>query len=1016
MTLIAFTWAARSATLESGFKDPPQQARLWAYWWWLNGNVTEAAITRDLEEMKSLGFGGAVIMDAGGADQRGNARVPAGPVFGSVAWRKLFKHALAEAGRLGLELSLNIQSGWNLGGPSVAPEDAVKKLTWAELVICGPTNAEIQLPLPPTNDGFYRDVCLLAWRVRPELPLNRSPLRNYEVKALLKQPTFPGPHGWFLANSAPNTAPILLEELPEQPGEHDASVSEVIDLTAFMGSDGTLRWVVPEGEWQLVRFGYTLGDWRHVSTSSDGWKGYALDVLDAGAFERYWNAVVIPLLNDAAQSGSNTLRYLHTDSWEIEVFNWTPCLPEEFRKRRGYELKPWLPVLAGRIINSRHESHRFLEDFRRTLGDLAADNHYRLFKRLAAERGLGIHPESGGPHFTPIDAQQCLGINDIPMGEFWARSHMHRTIDEVRFFVKQPASAAHTTGKRIVAAEGFTTIGMHWQETIWDNLKPSFDQALCEGMNRLVWHAVVCSPDEMGVPGQQYFAGTHFNPHTTWWPKSRPFLDYINRCQFMLQQGLFVADVCYYYGDHVPNFAQLKRSDPAKVLPGYDYDVISAEALIERMSVKDGRLVLPDGMSYRLLVLPAHERINLGVLRKIKELVAAGATVLGSRPAGASGLENYPSADAEVRAIANELWAGVDGRTKCENRYRQGRVVHGKTARELLIADGVGPDFECIEPAAAPIDYIHRRDGATDIYFVANLSSNYINTVCAFRVTGRVPEIWLPDTGEIRACARFDLHDQRTVVPLQFAPYGSVFVVFRKPAHTRGVTVRRNGNIVFCAPVAFDFSNAVELCHRGSGVTIQTCLPGLYTLEDERGRNVSLTIGPLPEPIKLTNGWVLLAPTDPRGQGKPRPIKLPRLKSWTEFDDSNLKYFSGTLEYTLQLELRRELFGANRRLWLDLGEVRELAEVELNGKNLGILWKPPFSVDITDAAKPGENKLVVRVTNFWPNRIIGDQFQPPERRVTRTNIRRLTRDTPLMPSGLLGPVRLFVTATGAVVH
>lgn len=1006
--------ACRCTALERGWHDPPQQARLWAYWWWLNGNVTEAAITRDLQEMKAVGFGGAVIMDAGGADQRGNARVPAGPVFGSAGWRRLFKHALAEADRLGLELSLNIQSGWNLGGPTVQPADAVKKLTWSELVLTGPTNVELELPTPPVNDGFYRDICVVAWRIRPDLPTNRSPLRHYGVKALLKQPTFQGPHAWFLANSAPDTAPFLLEEEPDQPGEHDARVHDVIDLSTNLSAGGKLHWAVPDGEWQLLRFGYTLGDWRYVSTSSDAWKGYALDVLDAGALERYWQAVVAPLLDDAVGFVGKTLKYLHTDSWEIEVFNWTAALPQEFRKRRGYDITPWLPVVAGRIINSRHESQRFLEDFRRTLGDLVADNHYRVFKRLAAERGLGIHPESGGPHFTPIDAQQCLGINDIPMAEFWARSATHRVVDEARFFVKQPASAAHTTGKRIVAAEGFTSVGPHWQETIWDNLKPSFDQALCEGLNRLVWHAVVCSPDEMGMPGQQYFAGTHFNPNTTWWPKSRSFLSYINRCQFMLQQGLFVADVCYYYGDHVPNFARLKRSDPARVLPGFDYDVISAEALIERVSVKDGRLVLPDGMSYRVLVLADHERINLAVLRKVKELVTAGATVIGPRPIGATGLQNYPDSDHEVAAIATALWADCDGKTKLTNEYGKGMVVWGITARELLLSGGVQPDFECVEPAPAHLDYIHRRDGQTDIYFVANLDSNAVNAVCAFRVADKLPELWLPDTGQIRSCAKFDRDGNRTFVPLQLEPYGSVFVVFRERAGEQTIRLTRAGQTVFTAAAVRDFDTAVELYRAGATVVMQTSLPGEYEVCATDERVAKVCIENIPAQVTLADGWVLHAPTDPRGQGAKRTVKLTRLKSWTEFDETNLKYFSGTLEYTRTITLGKHQLARRYRLWLDLGDVRELAEVELNGKNLGILWKPPFHVDITHAAKPGENKLVVRVTNFWPNRIIGDQFKPPERRVTNTNIRQLTRNTPLMPSGLLGPVQLFATVTNVV--
>ncbi len=362
--------------------------------------------------------------------------------------------------------------------------------------------------------------------------------------------------------SAPDTRP-LLTDAALQPGEEATRASEVIDLSRHLGEDGMLRWEVPEGEWEVLRFGCTLSDRCRVSTCSEGWDGYAIDPLDADAFNAYWDAVIEPLLADARDRAGRVLKYLHTDSWEIEPYNWTPTLREAFRARRGYDLLSYSPVLAGRIVDSRGATNRFLHDFRKTLGDLAVDHHYRIFKERAHRHGLEIHPESGGPHAVPIDAQRCLGFNDVPMSEFWAWSWRHRVGDTNRFFVKQPASAAHAYGRRLVAAEGFTTIGPHWQETLWDNLKPAFDKACCEGLNLLVWHAMVCSPAEAGTPGLQYFAGTHFNPNITWWPKSAPFLAYINRCQFLLQRGHFVADACYYYGDHVPNFAQLKKSDPA---------------------------------------------------------------------------------------------------------------------------------------------------------------------------------------------------------------------------------------------------------------------------------------------------------------------------------------------------------------------------------------------------------------------------------------------------------------------
>src|ERR1017187_1648132 len=724
--LVPLFLRAESA-LEAGWQNPPNEARLRAYWWWLNGNVTKASITRDLEQMKAKGFGGAVIFDAGGASQDGNNNVPHGPTFFSAEWRELYKHTLREADRLGLEISLNIQSGWNLGGPVVTPEDAAKKYVWSEMKISGGTNLQIQLPQPKARENFYRDIAIVAYRLKKSAP--HEPLQNWKQKELPES---------LQPFSAPDSSP-LFEEIPATPGERDADVPDMMDLTVKLGADGILKWDAPVGDWQIFRFGYTIGDHAYVSTSSEGWQGFAIDVYSATAFQNYWNKIVEPLIADAGPLAGKSLKYLHTDSWEIELANWTPTLRAEFQKRRGYDLLPWLPGLAGRIVNSREESDRFLFDYRKTLGDLAIDNHYRLFHDNAHKHGIGIHPESGGPHAVPIDAQRCLGWDDAPMSEFWAWSWTHRIGDANRFFVKQPASAAHTYGHKFVFAEGFTTIGPHWQEKLWDNLKPTFDKALCEGLNVLVWHAFVCSPDETGIPGQQYFAGTHLNPKVTWWEKSAPFFSCIDRCQFMLQQGHFAADVLYYYGDHVPNFSQLKKSDPAHIQPGYDYDVITAEALIERASVRDGKIVLPDGMSYRLLVLPDHDVISLPVLKSISELVKAGATVIGPKPARAEALENFAAADAEVKKIADELWGGQTGK---------GRVITGKTQMKALLDDGVLPDFEFFGEPHPDVDSVHRTASDAEIYFVANRSTNVISGVCVFRVAGKAPELWNPVTGE----------------------------------------------------------------------------------------------------------------------------------------------------------------------------------------------------------------------------------------------------------------------------
>ena len=896
--------AAAGDLMESGFADPPPEARLHAYWWWLNGNVTREAITRDLEAMREKGFGGALIIDAGGANQDGNRQVPHGPDFASPAWRELFRHTLREAARLKLELALNIQSGWNLGGPGVTPADAAKILCWTETPVVGPGPVSIKLPPLAARAGLLGEVAVvavpelhqetipctvtasstspgypasrlrdgqagtfwvsdgvasgkdgLAWirlafdRERPlsaftltgrpghgpkalELialdadgrrqplamgqPLKGQPwraawkvplqARQLEIRIIDAYDTKPGKPrnvqvaeialdgpGWHwpsrletldhweektllrpLGSSTPDTSLLLAPETaPSQaPG---LKPSNVVDLSRMVDTSGTLTWTVPAGAWRVFRFCYTMAPRAHVSTSSEGWEGLALDPLDPQAFQRYWDAVVEPLLRDAHAVAGNTLKYLHTDSWEIEPYNWTPRLPEAFRARCGYEMLPWLPALAGRVVGGAEASNRFLHDFRKTVAALTAENHFRPFLENAHRHGLQVRAESGGPHAVPIDAQHCLGMIDAPMSEFWASSWRHRVTDESRFFVKQPAMAAHTYGKQIVAAEGFTTIGPHWQERVWCNLKPALDRALCEGLNQLVWTLVTCAPRETGMPGQEMFPGTHFNPNSTWWRQSEGFLAYINRCQWMLRQGHFVADALYYYGDHAPNFAQLKASNPAQLPPGYDYDVATEYVVLNRLAVKAGRMVLPDGMSYGALVLAPQRTVSLPVLRKLRALAEAGGVLIGARPESSSGLAAWQQGDGETRELIDVLWGKAGG--------KPGLVRYADSAAWLK-SSALPPDFSVPpSPASAEpkLDFIHRRDGATEIYFVANPGESKVRFVGIFRAPGKVPELWDPRDGTIRSLPEWaETGDHRQQVPLDLEAYGSCFVVFRK--------------------------------------------------------------------------------------------------------------------------------------------------------------------------------------------------------------------------------------------
>jgi hypothetical protein len=558
--------------------------------------------------------------------------------------------------------------------------------------------------------------------------------------------------------------------------------------------------------------------------------------------------------------------------------------------------------------------------------------------------------------------------------------------------LKQTASAAHVYGLRQAQAESFTQ--MEGDRTHWSfgpcELKPYANDAFCWGINRIMLHQATCQPPEDGKPGYEFCAGQHFTPNITWWEQSPAFFTYLSRCSYMLQQGNFVGDVCFYLGEEPPSLAPPKYIVPGLGL-GYDCDYCNAEVLLTRMSVKDGRIVLPDGMSYRLLVLqncvsPVPEiamrvgnyqslrvspipskAMSVEVIKKLRKLVRDGATIIGAPPEKATGLKNYPNCDAEVKNIAAEIWGDLDGTNRTERGFGKGRVIWGKSPRSVLLADGVKPDFTCPGQDAQPdkFDYIHRTCGHDEIYFVINRKNQPTTQNFTFRVAGRQPEIFDPVSGSIRPANAFHQADGYTTLPLQFDRFGSCFVVFRKPIANEITGI-----------AASNFPKLIE---------VQT-LAGPWN-------------------VAFDPAW-----------GGPTNADFPTLASWTRCAEAGIKFYSGTATYRKTFDLSDAAEAANetdrkpKRLFLDLGDVKEVAEVRLNGKKLGILWCFPWRVDITKAVKPTGNVLEIDVINLWANRIIGDLSQPKEKRFTKTHeafrFDMLTKTTSLIDSGLLGPVTL----------
>jgi len=985
--------------LRAGFKQPHAAAKLRCYWWWLNGNTTAETITRDLKAMKEHGYAGAILVDAGSGQQR-NAGVPMGPAIGSPQWIALYVHALQVAQKLGLEISLNITSRWDvgiIGGPTVKPEDAMKLLTFSQSVVEGSGGKTVHLAPPPAVNGFYRPIAILAYPLRHGAPLpgapgsGRTAVEDLPFKTASKE-------------TGISMQPLKdgLRNVPSVSGEEDADVNEVIDISSHMSADGALQWTFPTGTWEVLRMGYTDSP-MSLTDYTGATLGLEMDAMSPQAFDHYWKQAIEPLLDAAKPYIGTSLRYLVTDSWEAGGTNWTDEFRAEFQRRRGYDPVPFLPIVAGRIITSRETSERFLFDLRRTVADLIATNYYDRFADHARKRGLGTHPESGGPHGAPIDALENFRNSSFPQTEFWAESGWHRVADDERFFVKETSSAAHIYGKPFAAAEGLTSMNLAaWSESPGDNLQPTFDHALTEGLNRLFWHEFTSSPAVYGLPGQEYFAGTHLNPNVTWWRQAAPLLLAFNRAQFLLQQGGSVSDLLYFYGDQVPGFVRDKKDDPAHVLPGFDYDVTNEDALLHRMQFSGLDIHTPEGLHYRALALPDSRSLSYPALMWVKRFVQQGGVVIGLKPSGPLGLIP-PQKDAEYSRTVNEMWGNCEGGGASEVHYGQGHIYCTANARLALTAMGAIPDFSYTlngdhtsNEGGEVLDYVHRRTANADIYFVRNTQARAVEATASFRVHGRAPELWMADTGTtVPALVYKETKDGRTEIPLTFPANGSVFFVFERNHASHLVSLRRDGSEVF-----------PSVC-QGAGVfpdsysDFVTSKPGTYLAKSSDGRSHTFVVRPDDSAAHILGSWTL---SFPDGWGAPSSIPVPKFESWTQSQDAGMKYFSGTGTYHAVLHIPSALLTPQRQLWLNLGQVREIASVAVNGISVQTLWRAPFVVRIDPVLHVGDNTLEIQVTNLWPNRIIGDLQPSATERYTHTNVRVYTKDSPLLPSGLLDPV------------
>lgn len=997
--------------VEAGFRNPPASAKAQVWWHWMAGNVTREGITADLEAMAEVGIGGAILFDAGLGTRWG---VPEGSLnFNTPEWYETVRFAAQEAKRLGLELGMANCSGWaNSGGPWNTPYYAMKTVCFTETPVKGGSRVTVKLSQPEDNVGFYADIAVVAFPTLRE----KFEIKDWTFKCFSN----PGRKYDAVDDRTAPAAAVVAKDC-------------VLDLTAAT-KEGTLVWDAPAGDWTVLRVGYRALR-RMNGTGTRLGKGLECDKLSKEALQIHWANYVgktVKALGPDLVGPNGPLKTVLNDSYEVGTQNWTHGLEKTFKTRNGYDITPWLVALAGRVVGSVRETERFYRDFRLTITDLFAENYAGEMRRLAHSQGLQLAIEPYGE--IPSDDLLYGEKADMPTAEFWAK------LDSPHW-VRQAASIAHAKGRRIVAAESFTTNAREgrWQNTPW-SMKAKCDWVYSEGLNRIIYHRFAHQPwlKPMRLPGMTMGPfGTHFDRTQTWWKQAKPWLEYQQRCQYLLQEGRFVCDVAWYCpaGYLYINWGHNPHRMPVPVPNGFTYDFVSDTTLAD-MKVEKDRIVLPSGQSYSMIVLPEKFfEMPLTGVRKLGELRKAGAQILTFEEA-----KSYLSAQT--------------------------------------------PDFACAD-AKEKINWIHRQDAEADWYFVASPDESPKRVVCRFRAAGRQPELWNAETGEMKPIQTYASKDGVTSIPLTFGPCGSWFVVFRGKsvqaprelppespfavARGRFELVRAEYGVFGEATyVPVDVTRQLATCVKDGRLFCDAITHNDFHIKDpavNRVKTLRVTYREngvekvaeakehgevdLPKPdmslldlpgeqtgvTEVKGVWHVTFPTDWYvGGSSTKRLYLPRLADWTVFADPDVRYFSGTATYDVTFEAKRN---ANERVILDLGEVKNFAEVTINGKAYPTLWKPPFRVDMTDAL--GESlstvSLSVKVTNLWPNRIIGDDFKPedstflpdkpimerhlngwprfildgtpsPTGKFTFATWKHWTKDDAPLASGLMGPVVL----------
>lgn len=971
-------------SLRSVFITPPDDAKPRAYWLWGQGNYDYTRISEELKAFKEMGYGGVDIFDLGIADPYN--LIPTGPAYMSDEQLDGVVYAMKEAKKLELKMGMSVSNGWNAGGDWITPDEmSMNMLFWKDTV---------QGPISLSRIGF------------PTIPLTFKKLYGiFPLYPLINKEGFPVCY-----------EDVSLEAYPLTENKRINNLADIIHFDIRQIHGNAVNIELPEGKWVLLRSVVTPMGQKLWAADKDS-KGYILDHFSPKATYNHFSYLFDRLKSRMGDLKGSALDRFYLCSFESEAtVEWSPTLSSFFYKLNGYHIEPYIPILAGQIVVNDDVSQRFIHDYRYAISEMFLANHYRQARQMCNDEGILLASESGGPgpplHRVPTEDYKALGAVDVMRGEFWNNINQAESTDarggDILSVIKNVAGAAHVYGHKVVEMESFTG-RKHWRETP-TQLKALADYAFCNGMTRVVYHTGTLSPKEAGKPGWSYSAGTHISPNLTWWSLSKPLHNYFARVSGMLQQGNFVADVTYYKGEDVPNFSIGYKYTKETLGEGYDYDDINTEILLQTTDIENGKIKLPCGMTYSVLVLADNGKMNIEVLRVIENLLQKGATIIGNKPSTVYGLANYKTRETEMLQLADKIWGGNPAKKQIKS-YGKGLIISGYNEKEVLTRQGITPDFIAkTDNNHSNIAYIHRSTGTEEIYFICNPDSVAVNSVLQFRVTGMQPQLWDPLTLEMSQPAVYNVDNFSTTLPLKLGSYSSIFVVFskEKPISLHVTSVSSNKEPVFPNKTNVSTINLIIAKSTDNSFEVNSDVAGQYelTLSDGTNRIVE---------VQKKKTEILKGPWDVRfayGWGFNPVQQFDSLIDWLNNPNPEIAAYSGLVSYKLAFALPKEFLTSEKKYTIDLGKVGEVARVFLNGIEVGTSICPPHQFMLENVLREGENNLVVEVANTWLNQYLYDIKKAPENRRLNTNVSTadfLKAGNQPLSSGLMGPVRIIAS-------